>query len=117
VDKLLEKAAVEPQTIYMRRWQDGGPIGRTKLVPEFRENFGAPYWVVHRAHLQQALVYRAADLGARVVVDSRVAQIDFDEGTVTTVSRSWEGSCKTLALHLVTTLFAHSTDKGFTILG
>ncbi len=86
VSPLLEKDAVEPKAIYMRRWSDGKAIGRTKLVPEFRANFDAPYWVVHRAHLHQALYDRAVALGANVVVNARVVGIDFESATVSTVS-------------------------------
>ncbi|ORY24553.1 hypothetical protein BCR39DRAFT_486220 [Naematelia encephala] len=79
----LEPAAVQPGKIHFRRWQTGEVIGLTKLVPEFERDFGAPYWVVHRAHLHQALLDRAVELGAKVHVDSRVTHVDFDAGTVT----------------------------------
>lgn len=82
----LKPIAVEPGRIYFRRWQTGQEIGVTNLVPDFERDFGAPYWVVHRAHLHQALYERALELGVVVHVDSRVHSIDFDKGQVTTVS-------------------------------
>lgn len=56
------------------------------LKPDFGRDFGAPYWVVHRADLHKALLDRASGLGAEVLVDSRVVDIDFEKGHVTTVS-------------------------------
>lgn len=65
-----------------RRWQDGSPIGYTKLVPDFKQNFGAPYYVVHRAHFHMALYKRALELGVDVRVASRVEQYDLDAPSV-----------------------------------
>ena len=65
-----------------RRWQDGSPIGYTKLVPDFKQNFDAPYYVVHRAHFHMALYKRALELGVDVRVASRVEQYDLDAPSV-----------------------------------
>ena len=43
----------------------------SKLVPDFRQNFGAPYYVVHRAHFHMALYKRALELGVDVKVGPR----------------------------------------------
>ena len=86
LSETLGSQSVQPGTIWLRRWEDGKPISRTKLVPDFERDFGAPYWVVHRAHLHQALLDRALELGAEIRVDSRVTEMDIDTGTVTTVS-------------------------------
>lgn len=80
----LKASAVEPGNIWFRRWQSGEPIGVTHLVPQFRQSFGAPYWVVHRAHLHQVLVDRAIELGAAIEVNSRIDSVDFDAPSVTT---------------------------------
>jgi len=82
----LEPAAVQPGNIYFRRWETGEPIGLTRLVPDFEQQFGAPYWVVHRAHLHESLVNRMKELGGVIHVDSRVTDIDFEARSVTTVS-------------------------------
>lgn len=81
----LEPIAVRPGKIVFRRWQTGEPIGLTRLVPDFERDFGAPYWVVHRAHLHQALYERARELGVEVHVDSRVKEVDFEKAQVMTV--------------------------------
>ncbi|BEI83393.1 hypothetical protein CcaverHIS002_0312610 [Cutaneotrichosporon cavernicola] len=82
----LRASAVEPHNIWFRRWQTGEAIGVTHLVPNFAADFGAPYWVVHRAHLHEALVERAHALGATIHVKSRIESIDFDVPSVTTTS-------------------------------
>lgn len=65
-----------------RRWQDGSKIAYTKLVPEFRDEFDAPYYVVHRAHLHTALYERALELGVNVIVNSKVGAYDVETATV-----------------------------------
>lgn len=65
-----------------RRWDDGKIIGHTRLVPDFRENFRAPYYVVHRAHFHDALYKRALELGVQVRVASRVTKYNLDEPSV-----------------------------------
>lgn len=65
-----------------RRWQDGETIGYTKLVPDFRETFDAPYYVIHRADFHDALYRLALELGVNVHVDSRVESYDAESGIV-----------------------------------
>jgi salicylate hydroxylase len=65
-----------------RRWRDGTKIGYTKLVPEFQENFDAPYYVIHRAHFHDALHRRALELGVKVNVASRVEKYDMEAPSV-----------------------------------
>ena len=57
-------------------------IGHTKLVPDFREKFKAPHYVVHRAHFHDALYRRALELGVGVKVASRVTKYNLDEPSV-----------------------------------
>ncbi|KAG0650132.1 FAD-dependent monooxygenase 4 [Hyphodiscus hymeniophilus] len=79
---LLGNKVVEPEGMSFRRWQDGTKIAYTKLVPEFRENFDAPYYVVHRAHFHEALYQRALELGVAVIVNSKVDAYDAERATV-----------------------------------
>jgi salicylate hydroxylase len=62
----------------MRRWQNGKVIGRTQLDPDFKREFDAPYWVIHRAHFHEAMHALAVDLGVVVNLASRVASYDVD---------------------------------------
>lgn len=68
----LEPHVVEPEGISFRRWEDGSKIGYTKLVPDFREKFDAPFYVVHRAHLHQAMLERALEAGVEVKTKHKV---------------------------------------------
>ena len=78
----LDEFAVQPSCINFRRWENGAVIGHTNLVPSFLESFGAPYVVAHRAHLHAALSTRAAELGVRVRLNSRVIKYNVDSASV-----------------------------------
>lgn len=72
LDPYLKEYVTEPECISFRRWQSGGVIGLTRLIPNFQKQFGAPYYVIHRANFHSALHKRALDLGVTVKVASRV---------------------------------------------
>ena len=59
-----------------RRWQTGEAIAYTKLVPNFRETYGAPYFVIHRADFHTALCTLAVQLGVHIVTNSQVVGYD-----------------------------------------
>lgn len=73
----LEGKAVEPDGMKFRRWQDGRPIAFTKLIPDHKEKFGAPYYVVHRADFHSAMHSLAAEMGVQIKVGHHV--VDYDE--------------------------------------
>jgi salicylate hydroxylase len=83
LDPYLEKYVTEPETISFRRWESGDVIGLTKLIPNFRETFGAPYYVIHRANFHTALHERALDLGVCVKLAARVVKYDSQAGSIT----------------------------------
>ncbi|GAB7347511.1 hypothetical protein MBLNU459_g4412t1 [Dothideomycetes sp. NU459] len=72
----LEKVVVVPSHINLRRYANGKPIGKTPLVPEMVENFGFPYWVIHRADYQNVLKRAALEAGVTIRVASRVLTVD-----------------------------------------
>jgi salicylate hydroxylase len=82
LDKFLGNKVVEPEGMSFLRWQDGRKIAYTKLVPEFHQNFKAPYYVVHRAHFHDAMHKLALNLGVTVCVDSKVDTYFADKATV-----------------------------------
>jgi salicylate hydroxylase len=82
VTPFLADAVVEPHEWIVRRWHNGKPIGRTQLIPDYYECFGAPYYVLHRAHYHQALYERAKELGVDVRVNSKVIQYDLEAPSV-----------------------------------
>lgn len=58
-------------------------IGYTDLGQTFQENFGVPYYVVHRAHFHDALYKRALELGVIIRLDCTVIEYDSQQGSVT----------------------------------
>ncbi|KAJ9144076.1 Salicylate hydroxylase [Pleurostoma richardsiae] len=82
MNHLLDQA-VQPDGISFRRWQSGEQIGFTDLSPEFAATYGAPYYVVHRAHLHSALFKRATELGVVVHLGCRVNGYNPDTPSVT----------------------------------
>lgn len=67
----------------MRRWQNGKVIGRTRLDPEFKAEFDAPYWVIHRAHFHAAMHALAVDLGVTVNLASKIVLYDVERPSIT----------------------------------
>lgn len=79
----LDNRLVEPEGISFRRWKDGSFIGYTKLVPDFREKFKAPYYVVHRAHLHDSMRLLAVELGVEIKTASKVTSYDAEAPSLT----------------------------------
>lgn len=72
----LQPHVNKPGHISFRRWENGAVIGHTKLKPDFEAEFGAPYYVIHRAHFHDALHHRALDLGIEVKLNCRIESYD-----------------------------------------
>ena len=74
------------EELNMRR-KDGTRVGHTPMA-RVENTLGQPWWVVHRAHLHQGLVEVAKKHGAEIIINSKVANVDYQSGrqvTVTTV--------------------------------
>ncbi len=71
-DRLDACSAVPSELIY-RNWRDAHRIQAFEAGPAYEKRYGAPYYGVHRADLQQILV--AACDPERVHVDRRVVEI------------------------------------------
>lgn len=84
----LQKHVVAPQSIHLRRWENGKIIGCTDLGDQFKSDFEVPYYVVHRAHLHEALHVRATELGVVIELSSKVAKYDERGGSVELVDGS-----------------------------
>ncbi|WP_326799020.1 FAD-dependent monooxygenase [Streptomyces sp. NBC_01808] len=83
----LRAAAVVPEAIEMRRWDDGLMLQRTPLGDRCLRRFGAPYYTVHRADLHAALLSclppGRLHLGARLVAvtqDEAEARLHLADG-------------------------------------
>lgn len=83
VDKAIVDDVVEPYSCIMKRWKDGSTLSSVALHDYHRQKYGAPFWDIHRHDLIMALQSRATELGARVLTDSRVTDLDLDKAMVT----------------------------------
>lgn len=72
----IKAKSVEPKNLWWKRWQDGKIVGCTKYKPDFEENFGVPYRVIHRAHLHEALHNKAVELGVKIHLGKTVKSYD-----------------------------------------
>ncbi len=79
---LLAKAAL-PEGLFIHRWLDGQLIAYTRIWPDFEERFGAPYFVIHRAHLHDILHRHAVKAGVNIRLSSRAVEYDVEGGSVT----------------------------------
>lgn len=84
VTQHFAKYVVQPAKMIFRRWEDGALIGVTDTSPEFTAQYGAPYFVVHRAHLHNALYEQALALGVTIRLNSKVDSYDADTATIVT---------------------------------
>lgn len=82
LEPYLRDKLIEPSSVKFRRWQSGEVIALTQYVPDFREKYGAPYWVVHRAHFHEAMYRLALDLGVEVKIASKVERYEPDAGRI-----------------------------------
>lgn len=83
LEPYLRPYVTEPESISFRRWQTGNVIGNTKLIPEFTNNFDAPYYVIHRAHFHSALCQKVQDMGIEIKLGARVVDYNPTEGSIT----------------------------------
>ncbi|OAA58652.1 FAD dependent oxidoreductase domain containing protein [Niveomyces insectorum RCEF 264] len=84
VDKHIEKYCTEPVDLRMMRWQDGQILVECPLQKPALEEYGSPYWHIHRADLHRGLSARAAELGIAVHLNSRVVDVEPAVPAVTT---------------------------------
>ncbi|KAJ4310729.1 hypothetical protein N0V94_008303 [Neodidymelliopsis sp. IMI 364377] len=78
----LQRYAVQPEGINFRRWETGNVIGRTAFGQNFQDDFGVPYYVVHRAHFHEALYQRAMELGVSVELGCKVREYEESKGSL-----------------------------------
>ncbi|PYH76830.1 salicylate hydroxylase [Aspergillus uvarum CBS 121591] len=83
LEPYLKPYVTAPENIAFRRWQTGKVIGKTRLLPDFIDIFGAPYYVIHRADFHSALCQRAKDLGIEINLGAVVVDYDPELGSIT----------------------------------
>lgn len=74
---VLSKKASPIQSFNILGWK-GNPISDVDFQ-QAADEYASPCWNFHRADLHKALLDRAVGLGAKLVVDSEVTNIRFDE--------------------------------------
>lgn len=79
VDKYIEKYCTEPIDLRMMRWQNGKKLVECPLKKPAHEQYGSPYWHIHRADFHRGLLECALELGIVTHLDSRITQILSDE--------------------------------------
>ncbi len=81
-EELASKAAI-PETLSIIRY-DGRKVlaHRSNYNGEIQSRYGDPIWCLHRIDLQKALATRAEEVGVRLVFDSRVRDVDFEEPSI-----------------------------------
>lgn len=84
VDKRIGENLVQFEELNMRR-KDGTLVGHTK-ISTLEESLGRPWWVVHRAHLHEGLAQVARDLGAKIIIDSAVMKVRYQDSAAVTVN-------------------------------
>lgn len=88
--------AARPSHLSFRTWSDGAEICRYALGREAEEAFGAPYLLLHRADLHQALA--AAVPPSSVRLNTVVVGIDQDDESATVTTASGERLCADLVV-------------------
>ncbi|KAI1654774.1 putative monooxygenase [Daldinia decipiens] len=81
-DELSSKAAV-PSYLAVRRYDGTRILAREGRYQEkILERYGAPFWDLHRADLQETLVRRARSLGVDIRLGFDVQHVDFQHAAV-----------------------------------
>ncbi|MEM9205703.1 MAG: FAD-dependent monooxygenase [Pseudomonadota bacterium] len=77
----LRPSASIPKAVRVRRGDDGKVLSTVRLGEHAQQKYAAPYWVVHRADLQAALLeaVRSCGIDVRLGVDGNASQsVDTD---------------------------------------
>ncbi|MEJ1161106.1 FAD-dependent oxidoreductase [Prosthecomicrobium sp. N25] len=79
----LDAVAVTPEALVVHSTRAGGALAEIPLGPAVARRFGAPYWVIHRADLQAALVDAVrANPAIALHLDTRVDRMTAEPGSV-----------------------------------
>ncbi|KAL3481705.1 hypothetical protein BJX99DRAFT_243417 [Aspergillus californicus] len=81
LDVIREKA-VQIEGIDVRRYADGTLLTEREIDETSVQCMGAPWLVIHRADYHEALLNEARKLGAKVVLDAHVKDVDTAESKV-----------------------------------
>ncbi|KAI1098115.1 FAD binding domain protein [Jackrogersella minutella] len=83
-DELSSKAAI-PSYLAVRRYDGTRLLSYEEHFQKMvLERYAAPFWDLHRADLQEAMVRRAQSLGVDIRLGADVQHVDFEHATVAT---------------------------------
>lgn len=102
LEKHLADRVVAPDDIAIVAARSGRPIVRIPLGAAAQTRYGAPYWIIHRADLQAALLARARenpDIDLRL--DAPFEDVSVHAKSVTVISREAQARTSRQALALV----------------
>jgi salicylate hydroxylase len=98
----LRRVATTPERVVVRRISTGKEIGQIALAPSMQQRHEAPYWVVHRADLQTALLDAVrSDPAIRLVMGRKVENVVPKPDHVELTWFSSGGATETLKADLV----------------
>lgn len=82
VGEILEKYCMEPNSINCRSYKKSELLVSQELVPFVQNNYGGPYWNVHRADFHRAMVEVAEKNGVDLILSACVTGVNFDNNSV-----------------------------------
>lgn len=83
----LWKSVAKPNALNIRRYSDGKILFREQDYGEYIERrYGSAFLDIHRVDLQNAMFYRAKELGVEFKFGCRITDVAMDEARVTSVS-------------------------------
>ncbi|KAL8733310.1 MAG: hypothetical protein Q9166_002134 [cf. Caloplaca sp. 2 TL-2023] len=81
LDKIFA-VSVRPSEFILRFYHDGTILSKQNMVPYAEDRYGVPYLHIHRADYHRILVVEAERLGVKILLDSVVTHLDFEEPSV-----------------------------------
>ena len=98
----LRRVVTEPERVVVRAIRSGKGIGEVALGAFMREQFEAPYWVVHRADLQTILLDAVrSEPTIRLVMGRTVESVETDSSQASLTWISAGGAQETLTADLI----------------
>ncbi|KAK3307156.1 FAD binding domain-containing protein [Chaetomium strumarium] len=87
LDHIAPAAIADPQTLTVRRFDGARVLAcEAQWAADMQQRYGAPFWDVHRADLQAAMLARARELGVCIRSGAEVTGIDFARAVVTVIA-------------------------------
>lgn len=80
--KRVQEVGVKPEGLNLRRWCTGETVGWTRWGDTIEEEYGAPYYHIHRADFHRML-YELAEPQCTIRTNCRVVSMDTSKPTLT----------------------------------